>query len=193
MNVTIVGEHSSEASALLTPEALAFLTQLHQTFEPRRQSLLEERVVRQKKLDAGEHPSFLSETAAIRADDFWLVASTPPDLQKRWVEITGPTDSKMLINALNSGADVFMADFEDANSPTWKNMVEGQLNLTQAIAGTLTFEGAEGKQYRLKPKVSVLMVRPRGWHRLEEHLMVDGQPIAASWVVCGLFFFRSSQ
>lgn len=178
---------------VLTPEALDFLGKLHRTFESRRQQLLNLRKERQLTLDAGHLPSFLKETAPIREDRTWKVAETPPDLDKRWVEITGPTDKKMMINALNSGADVFMADFEDANSPTWHNMIEGQLNLTQAVARTLSFTSPEGKDYHLNKDPAVLMIRPRGWHLAEKHLHIDGVPISASLFDFGLAFFHNAK
>ncbi len=193
MNTAVTVKQTPNVAELLTPEASAFLHDLHRTFKERRLDLLQKRALRQERLDQGEVPTFLPETAAIRSDDSWKVAPVPEDLQKRWVEITGPTDSKMVINALNSGADVFMADFEDANSPTWHNMVEGQLNLTKAIAGTLTFASPEGKQYKLNPKVAVLMVRPRGWHLVEKHFLIDGVPISASLFDFGLFLFHNAR
>ncbi len=178
---------------VLTPQALAFLGELHRAFQLTRVELLEERKVRQHRTNEGERPSFLPYTAAIRNDKSWRVAATPADLEKRWVEITGPTDKKMLINALNSGADIFMADFEDANAPTWKNMVEGQRNLVEAVNGTLAFTSPEGKDYTLNPDNSVLMVRPRGWHLVEKHLLVDGEPISASLFDFGLYFFHNAR
>lgn len=178
---------------VLTPEALDFLGKLHRTFEHRRQELLHLRQERQSAFDQGRHPSFLKETTSIRNDPAWKVAQAPPDLEKRWVEITGPTDKKMMINALNSGADVFMADFEDANCPTWKNMVEGQLNLHEAITGTLAFTAPDGKDYHLNKTVAVLMVRPRGWHLNEKHVLVDGVPISASLFDFGLAFFHNAK
>ncbi len=151
-----------EYARALTPDALQFVASLQREFGSRRAALLERRSLRQVALDAGEMPVFLPDTAAIRSDPTWQVASTPPDLQQRWVEITGPTDRKMLINALNSGANIFMADFEDANSPTWQNMVEGQINLMDAITRQITYTSPDGKPYTLKDDVAVLMVRPRG-------------------------------
>lgn len=192
--------HDNKASPIayaenhvLTPEALDFLGKLHRTFEKRRQELLNLRQERQKALDAGQLPTFLKETAAIRNDPKWKVAKAPADLEKRWVEITGPTDKKMIINALNSGADVFMADFEDANAPTWHNVVEGQLNLSEAVAGTLNFTSSEGKDYHLKSETAVIIVRPRGWHLHERHLLVDGVPISASLFDFGLAFFHNAK
>lgn len=192
-SIKIKGEQTPSSDKMLTPQALDFLTKLHQKFNTQRLSLLKQRERRQKQIDAGEHPQFLIETTPIRQDTHWKVAKTPHDLQKRWVEITGPTDKKMLINALNSGADIFMADFEDANSPTWNNMVEGQQNLIEAIANTISYKSPEGKEYRLNPKTAVLMVRPRGWHLNEKHCLINGEEISASLFDFGLFFFHNAQ
>lgn len=186
-------ETAAAENQVLTPQALEFLEKLHRTFESRRQEILKHRQLVQKSLDQGAQLDFLKETASIRDDKSWKTAPIPRDLQKRWVEITGPTDRKMMINALNSGADVFMADFEDANAPTWHNLVVGQLNLSQAIAGTLAFTSPEGKDYKLKDKTAVLMVRPRGWHLVEKHLQVDGTPISGSLFDFGLAFFRNAK
>lgn len=191
--ITINGENLSESQKVLTPQAQDFLSKLHKKFNPQRLALLNQRSERQKRLDKGENPTFLSETEAIRNDPKWKVARIPQDLQKRWVEITGPTDKKMLINALNSGADVFMADFEDANSPTWKNMIEGQANLMDVIQGKLQYTSPEGKAYKLNDKIATLMVRPRGWHLQEKHFLVDGEPISASLFDFGLFFFHNAK
>lgn len=178
---------------ILTPEALQFLTKLHRSFNQRRFELLEARVERQEQINQGKTPDFLPETAYIRQDQSWKVAKAPADLQKRWVEITGPTDRKMMINALNSGADVFMADFEDANAPTWSNMIEGQVNLIEAIQGTLSYTSPEGKQYRLKDQTAVLIVRPRGWHLDESHMTIDKEPMSASLFDFGLAFFHNAK
>lgn len=191
--VNIAGKIMPETKRVLTPEVQNFLAKLHRKFNPQRLSLLNQRTERQQKLDKGENPAFLTETASVRKDPSWKVAPTPADLQKRWVEITGPTDKKMLINALNSGADVFMADFEDANSPTWKNMLEGQANLIDAIQGSLEFKSPEGKEYKLKDKTATLMVRPRGWHLPEKHFLVDGEVISASLFDFGIFFFHNAK
>ncbi|OGO38731.1 MAG: malate synthase A [Chloroflexi bacterium RBG_16_57_11] len=182
-----------EYEAILTPKALSFVAKLHREFNPRRLELLAMRTQRQAAIDAGQLPTFLPETAAIRADPTWRVASTPADLQMRHVEITGPTDRKMLINALNSGASVFMADFEDSNTPTWSNLIEGQINLVDAITRTIDFTSPEGKQYRLKDQVAVLMVRPRGWHLPEKHVLVDGEIISGSLFDFGLYFFHNAR
>ena len=188
---TIEAHPSPLLAEVIPPSAANFLAALHQKFNPRRLALLKERAQRQQSLDQGVNPDFPTNNPA-RQDAAWRVAPTPADLQKRWVEITGPTDRKMMINALNSGADVFMADFEDANAPTWKNMLEGQQNLTQAVAGTLNLTTPEGKQYRLQDKTAVLMVRPRGWHLTEKHYLIDGHPISASLFDFGLYFFHNA-
>lgn len=190
---SILGKTSPETEKILTPEVQSFLIKLQRKFNPQRLNLLNQRRIRQTNLDKGENPSFLDQTASIRNDQKWKVAKTPADLQKRWVEITGPTDKKMLINAFNSGADIFMADFEDANSPTWKNIVEGQVNLIDAIQGTLRFTSTEGKEYKLNEKRATLMVRPRGWHLVEKHFLVDGEPISASLFDFGIFFFHNAK
>lgn len=182
-----------EYRQVLTDKALSFVVRLQREFNDRRKSLLEKRVERQAAIDAGEKPDFLTDTAAIRDDPTWKVAPTPQDLQLRRVEITGPTDRKMLINALNSGASIFMADFEDANSPTWENMVEGQINLRDAIAHTITFTSPEGKYYQLNDQVAVLMVRPRGWHMLEKHVLVDGEPLSGSLFDFSLYLFHNAR
>lgn len=184
---------TSEYTQILSPEALAFVARLERTFRDRRRGLLERRVERQAEINAGIMPSFLASTEPVRDDQGWRVASTPPDLQRRHVEITGPTDRKMLINALNSGADVFMADFEDANSPTWSNLIEGQINLIEAIDGAITYTSPEGKYYRLNDKVAVLLVRPRGWHLDEKHVWVDGRPMSGSLFDFGLYFFHNAR
>jgi malate synthase len=175
---------------ILTAGALDFLAMLHREFNGRRLELLDRRRARQRRLDEGELPSFLEETRHIRESD-WRVHPAPPDLQDRRVEITGPTDRKMVINALNSGASVFMADFEDATSPTWKNLVEGQLNLRDAIDRTIEFTGPEGKRYRLNPRTATLLARPRGWHLDEAHVRIDGQPLSGSLFDFGLYFFHN--
>ncbi|MCI0395730.1 MAG: malate synthase A [Chloroflexi bacterium] len=177
---------------ILTSEALDFVAYLERELGRRRRELLDRRAARQAEIDAGHSPDFLPETAAIRQAE-WQVAPTPADLQRRWVEITGPTDRKMMINALNSGADVFMADFEDANSPTWQNMVEGQLNLRNAVDGTISFTNPDGKRYELNETTATLLVRPRGWHLEEKHLCLDGRPVSASLFDFGLTFFHNAQ
>ena len=179
-------------SSVLTSEAVAFLASLALTFEPRRRELLEGRNARQQRIDAGELPNFLPETEHVRKAD-WTVAPIPKDLQDRRVEITGPVDRKMIINALNSGASVFMADFEDANSPTWQNNIEGQFNLRDAVNETIVFESPEGKRYELAPKTATLLVRPRGWHLVEKHFLVGGEPISGSLFDFGLYFFHNTK
>src|SRR5579862_8021772 len=175
---------------ILTPGARSFLTALAGNFEKRRQELLARRQVRQQDIDAGKLPDFLPETASIRADE-WTVAPIPKDLLDRRVEITGPVDRKMIINALNSGAKVFMADFEDSNSPTWPNLLDGQVNLRDAVTRSITFTSPEGKAYKLADKIATLLVRPRGWHLEEKHFLVDGKPISGSLFDFGLFFFHN--
>ncbi len=190
--VTVTGPITPEYADVLTPDALSFVARLQRAFNARRLELLAKRSERQLKIDAGTLPDFLPDTAHIRSDRSWRVAPIPADLQRRHVEITGPTDKKMLINALNSGADVFMADFEDANSPTWDNLVQGQLNLTEAIERTLTLTTSD-KEYRLNDKLALLLVRPRGWHLNEKHVQVDGQPLSGSLFDFGLYFFRNAK
>src|SRR5438445_2207369 len=178
------------AGEVLTPKAFAFVAKRQREFGSRRQELLRLRDERQARLDAGESPQFLVTTSSVR-DSEWKVGKAPQDLQDRRVEITGPTDRKMLINALNSGARVFMADFEDANSPTWSNLVEGQVNLIDAIERRIDFTSPEGKEYRLNDKVATLLVRPRGWHLDERHVEVDGKPISGGLFDFGLYFFHN--
>jgi malate synthase len=190
--VELKGPMGTGYEQVLTQEAVSFITQLHREFRSRREALLQRRRERQVELDAGTLPDFLPETRAIREGD-WKIAPTPTDLQDRRVEITGPTDRKMIINALNSGARVFMADFEDANSPTFANLVEGQLNLRDAVRGTISYQQPGGKSYKLKDKIAVLMARPRGWHLPEKHLLVDGLPISGSIFDFGLYFFHNAK
>jgi len=177
---------------ILTPEAVELLVKLHREFEPRRQACLKARQEVQRQLDSGGTLDFLPETASVRAGD-WKVAPIPPELVDRRVEITGPVDRKMIINALNSGANVFMADFEDSNSPTWSNNMDGQVNLRDACRGTLAFTSPEGKEYQLKEQHAVLLVRPRGWHLDEKHFLVDGQPMSGGLFDFGLYFFHNSR
>jgi malate synthase len=177
---------------ILSPEALDFVAALQREFDATRQALLAGRADRQAEFSGGTLPDFLPSTAPVREGD-WKVAPYPDDLADRRVEITGPTDRKMLINALNSGARVFMADFEDANAPTWDNMFGGQANLIEAIDRTITFESSEGRQYRLNDEVAVLMPRPRGWHLPEKHILIDGEPASASLVDFGLCFFHNAR
>jgi malate synthase len=189
--IELYGPKVEGADRILTPEAVAFVADLARAFRDRRDALLRRRSDRQKAFDEGELPGFLEETVEVREGD-WAVAPTPPDLQDRRVEITGPTDRKMLINALNSGAKVFMADFEDANTPSWANMVGGQANLVDAIERTITFDSPDGREYRLNDQVAVLLVRPRGWHLPEKHMLVDGEPVPGSLFDFGMYFFHNA-
>lgn len=176
------------SDSVLTPDALQFLLQLHTKFNDKRLDLLEVRKLRQEETNEGKMPHFINSN-----DSTWCIAPIPEDLQKRNVEITGPTDAKMIINALNSGADVFMADFEDSNVPSWKNLIEGQANLTKAIDRTLTFTNPEGKVYKLNDKTAVLMVRPRGWHLNEKHVVIEGTEMSGSLFDFGLYFFHNAK
>ena len=189
--VDVYGAAQEQYPQILTAEALAFVADLQREFNPTREALLLRRRERQAAFEAGELPDFLAETTAVREGD-WRVAPYPADLADRRVEITGPTDRKMLINALNSGARVFMADFEDANAPTWDNLFGGQANLIEAIERSITFEGPDGRHYQLNDEVAVLMPRPRGWHLPEKHLLVDGKPTAGALVDFGLYFFHNA-
>jgi len=189
--VAISAPVTSEYAQILTPEALAFAAKLHRSFEPRRQELLARRVARQKEFDAGNRPDFLAETREVRERD-WTIAALPADLQCRRVEITGPVERKMIINALNSGADSYMADFEDSNTPTWPNQIEGHINLKDAVRGTIGLEQS-GKTYRLNEKTATLIVRPRGWHMDEKHVTVDGKPISGGIFDFALYFWHNGQ
>ncbi|HEY6303131.1 MAG TPA: malate synthase A [Terriglobales bacterium] len=179
-------------ASILAEDARAFLLKLATRFEPRRQELLARRQTVQQEIDHGKLPDFLPETAEIRQSE-WRVAPIPKDLLDRRVEITGPVDRKMIINALNSGANVYMADFEDSNTPTWHNNIEGQQNLKDAIRGTIRYESPEGKQYRLGSNLATLVVRPRGWHLDEKHFLVEGKPISGALLDFGLFFFHNAR
>ncbi|HEY0370566.1 MAG TPA: malate synthase A [Thermoanaerobaculia bacterium] len=190
-DIEVKGEVRPEWDAVLSDEALGFVAMLHKEFNERRLELLAARQERKKRLDAGELPDFLPDTREIRESE-WTVAPIPHDLRDRRVEITGPVDRKMIINALNSGANVFMADFEDANSPTWDNCIQGQFNLIDAVTRTITFASGE-KQYKLNDKTAVLLVRPRGWHLDEEHVTIDGQPVSASLFDFALYFFHNAK
>jgi malate synthase len=184
---------SESYAEILTPEAVAFMVDLQRTFNARRKTLLNARHDRQKRLDAGEKPDFLAETQSVRDAD-WTVAPLPADILDRRVEITGPVDRKMIINALNSGAKVFMADFEDSNTPTWNNLIDGQINLRDAIRRAITYaDPATGKQYKLNDKTAVLFVRARGWHLEERHVRVDGEPMSGSIFDFGLYFFHNAK
>jgi malate synthase len=190
--VQLQGEFKPGFERVLTPEALDFLADLHDRFNARRVGLLELRTHRQRKIDSGKFPDFLPSTKAIRESD-WQIEPVPDCLQNRRVEITGPVDRKMIINALNSGANVFMADFEDSTSPTWENIIEGQYNLQDAVRRTINFVSADGKNYMLNEDVAVLKVRPRGWHLDESHIRINGKPASASLVDFGLFVFHNGK
>lgn len=190
--VRVIAPTAPRQAEVLTPEALAFLAELHHAFDGRRRRLLQARAARQARLDAGERPDFRPDTAHVREGD-WRVAPIPRDLLDRRVEITGPTDRKMVINALNSGARVFMADFEDATSPGWANLIEGQANLMDRWRGRLAFtDPVTGKAYALAAQPAVLMVRPRGWHLEERHLQADGAPLSGALVDFGLYLFHNA-
>ncbi|MER3398487.1 MAG: malate synthase A [Chloroflexota bacterium] len=190
--IIVRGRVTPTYAEILSPDALRFVAVLHREFNPTRKRLLQRRAEIQAEINAGKLPDFLAETAEIRQAD-WQVAPEPPDLRRRWVEITGPVDRKMIINALNSGADVYMADFEDAFSPTWAGTVEGQVNLRDAVDGTIEYVSPDGRLYRLAEKTAVLMVRPRGWHLEEKHVLVDGEPVSASLFDFGLFFYHNAR
>ncbi len=190
--VEILGSLSAEFSEILTPPAIAFVAKLSRKFENRRRELMDARAQRQSEFDAGKLPDFLAETREIR-EGKWTIGSVPADLQNRRVEITGPTDRKMVINALNCGANVFMADFEDSNAPTWNNMIEGQINLRDAIRRTIAFSSPEGKQYSLNERIATLLVRPRGWHLLENHMQVDGAPVSGAIFDFALYVFHNAK
>ncbi len=192
LDATITKPVSERHKQILTDEAIRFVAGLSRFAEGRRRQLIEARRVRQRAIDGGELPDFLPETASIR-ESGWKVGPIPADLQDRRVEITGPVDRKMIINALNSGASVFMADFEDSNSPTWDNNIDGQFNLRDAVRGGLSYVSPEGKRYEVGPAPAVLFVRPRGWHLVEKHFLVDGAPVSGSLFDFGLFFFHNAQ
>ena len=191
-NLEIIGKTKPEYAQILTPEALRFVATLNAKFNQTRLELLARRRERQLEINAGKIPTYPSETAAIRAAS-WKVADCPKDLEDRRVEITGPVERKMMINALNSGAKVFMADLEDSLSPTWSNVVDGQICLYEAVRRQLTFTSPEGKSYKLNDEIAVLLVRPRGWHLTEDHVLMDGQPISASLFDFGLYFFHNAK
>jgi malate synthase len=182
---------TTEFAQILSFEALSFIAQLHRAFAPRRRELLALRVARAERMDAGERPDFLADTASVRAGD-WRVAAIPAALQCRRVEITGPVERKMIINAMNSGADAYMSDFEDSNSPSWTNQVQGQINLYDAIRRQVDFE-TNGKSYALNEKTATLLVRPRGWHLDEKHVLVDGERMSGGLFDFGLFFFHNAR
>src|SRR5579872_3997019 len=189
-DIEFTAEVTPEFAEILTPEAMTFVATLVRAFRDRREELLQRRARRQAEIDAGTMPDFLPETEHIRNSD-WTIASIPADLQDRRVEITGPSERKMVINALNSGAKVFMADFEDSLSPTWEGAIQGQINLRDAVRRTITFSNPDGKQYRLNEKIATLLVRPRGWHLLEKHVRIDGQPVSGGIFDFGLYFFHN--
>lgn len=191
--VEVRGEIKSGYERVLTPEALGFVAAIARRFEDERTRLLDVRAKRQEAWDNGALPGFLEETSSVREGD-WKIRGVPADLSKRWVEITGPTDRKMVINALNSGADVFMADFEDALSPTWDNVIEGQVNLNDYWKGDLAFtDPKSGKDYAVGDSPAMLIVRPRGWHLVENHIYVDGKPVAGAFVDFGLYVFHNAR
>jgi malate synthase len=190
-SLEIRGPHVPGQDRVLTPDAIAYLERLIRRFAPERDQLLARRRDVHRRLRGGELPDFLQESASIRESE-WTVAPSPPDLTDRRVEITGPVERKMMINALNSGARVFMADFEDALSPPWTNVIAGQLNCMDAVRRTLEYESPEGKHYALGERLATLVVRPRGWHLDEKHILVDGRPVPASLVDFGLYFFHNA-
>lgn len=191
--IEVKGAITPEFAEILTPEAMSFVAKLHRTFESTRQELLKRREQRQTDFNEGKMPDFLPETAAIRADPTWTVAPVNADLQDRRVEITGPTDRKMIVNALNSGAKVYMSDFEDSNTPKWENLIQGQINLRDAINRKIDFVSPEGKAYKLGDSIATLLVRPRGWHLLEKHVLIDGQMISGGLLDFGLYFFHNAK
>lgn len=190
--VVITGEITPAVEEVLTPEALAFIADLHRQFNPTRRERLAARAERQAAINAGAELGFPTETASIRAAA-WQVASTPADLNDRRVEITGPTERKMMINALNSGAKVFMADFEDALSPTWENVIDGQVNCSDSVRRTIEFHNPDGRVYKLNDEIATLLIRPRGWHLVEKHVFIDGEAISASLFDFGLYMFRNAK
>src|ERR1700730_1425829 len=190
--IDITGRITSDYAEILTPDAVAFAARLQRTFGSRRDELLASRATRQRAFDAGELPDFLDATRSIR-EASWVCAAIPDDIQDRRVEITGPVDRKMIINALNSGASVFMADFEDANTPSWDNNIQGHLNLRDAIRRQIDFVTPEGKAYKLQEKTATLFVRPRGWHLPEKHVFIDGQQVSGGLFDFGLYLFHNAK
>jgi malate synthase len=190
--IRVLAKLPAGAEGILSPEALAFVEKIHRQFEPTRRELLARRAQRQKEFDGGALPAFLAETEGVRRSE-WSVAPAPADLEKRWVEITGPVERKMMINAFNSGAQVFMADFEDSLSPTWANVVQGQANLVDAVRRRLAFTSPEGKAYAMNDTVATLVVRPRGWHLGERRVTVDGDPVSASLFDFSLYVFHNAR
>ncbi|MFN8671538.1 MAG: malate synthase A [Candidatus Sericytochromatia bacterium] len=193
IGVNILPNINENATKILTKGALDFIIDLHKKFNDNRLEILKKRAERQKDFDNGILPDFLSETEFIRNDKNWCANEIPNDLQDRRVEITGPVERKMMINALNSGANVFMADFEDSNSPTWENCINGQINLIDAINKTISFKNTDGKEYKLKEKTATLIVRPRGWHLTEKNLLINEDEISASIFDFGLYFFHNAK
>jgi malate synthase len=190
--VELRGPQHERAAEVLTPDALAFAVELQRKFGATREALLRARQQRQAAFDGGALPTFLAETRHVREGD-WRVAPVPADLQNRRVEITGPVDRKMMINALNSGAPAFMVDFEDSNTPSWENLLDGHVNLTDAIERTIEFRQDDGRVYTLGPKPAVMLLRPRGWHLPEKHVLVDGQPMSGSLFDFGVYFHRNAK
>ncbi|WP_324644034.1 malate synthase A [Pseudarthrobacter sp. LT1] len=193
--ITLTAQPICRQDEVLTPDALSFIAKLHRATAERRQELLQARRTRRADIAAGADPRFLRETEHIRNDPSWRVAPPAPGLEDRRVEITGPVDKKMTINALNSGAKVWLADMEDSSTPTWRNVIKGQLNLTDALERRIDFTSEEGKEYKLRPagELPTIVVRPRGWHLPEKHMLIDGQPIAGGIVDFGLFFFHNAR
>ena len=190
--VQILRKITPEYSKILTQGALRFVALLMRKFNKRRKELLEKRIQRQRELNEGKLPDFLAETEEIRNGD-WTVSPFPADLEDRRVEITGPVERKMIINALNSGSNVFMADFEDSLSPTWDNIIQGQINLRDAVNKTISFINPNGKYYSLNENIATLLVRPRGWHLEEKHVLIDGKPASASLFDFGLYFYHNTK
>jgi malate synthase len=191
-NIEIIGSITPEFAEILTPEAMSFVATLVRAFAGRREELLQRRVQRQAEINAGKLPDFLPETKHVRESE-WTIAPVPEDLQDRRVEITGPVERKMIINALNSGAKVFMADFEDAFSPVWEDTIQGQINVRDAVNRTIEYSSPEGKPYRLNEKTATLLVRPRGWHLVEKHVLIDGEPISGGIFDFALYFFHNAK
>jgi malate synthase len=187
----VTGPMEAGFEEILTPEALTFVADLARRFDGRVEALLERRKELQSRIDEGQMPDFVPETRQVREGD-WMIAGIPEDLKDRRVEITGPTDRKMVINALNSGSSVFMADCEDSMTPTWHNVVQGQINLRDAVDGTISFTNPQGKEYKLGEKTAVLIVRPRGWHLFEKHILVDGKRVPGAFVDFGLYLFHNA-
>ncbi|MFF2841984.1 malate synthase A [Paenarthrobacter sp. NPDC057981] len=193
--ITLTAQPISRQNEVLTPDALEFVGKLHRAVADRRQELMQARHARRNAISSGQDPRFLPETEGIRNDPSWRVAPPAPGLEDRRVEITGPVDKKMTINALNSGAKVWLADMEDSSTPTWRNVIQGQLNLTDALERRIDFTSPEGKEYKLRPaeELPTIVVRPRGWHLPEKHMLIDGKPIAGGIVDFGLYFFHNAR